>query len=427
MMAFDFPNSPAVGQKYPASPVGGQPTYTWDGEKWTTVGGTIAGKTAVWTDGSSAMTAQLTLIAPPVNPTHAVAKSYADAGDASKVSKAGDTMTGGLVINQPQYSQFLKFYDTTTGYQKYLRMGAANVLEFVNNANTNVIASLTDAGGFYVSGSFAAGYSGTTGNYYFGDPANGKYIGYDGASYHFVGAVGSGSHIFDGDLRTSRGGTDAGVVYFGSAGARYLYWDGSNWTLAGGGSLNMSASISCGNITSGSINSNGRYCRQGLGGAVSNIFNLYWTGAAMQVWIDSTNIGNMSVVSDYRTKKDVVDLPGMWDTVKALRPIKYTQADFSPPSHVSYIEEQKAKAEADAAEGKEATEVNDAPLFAADDIERWGFIAHELQDTLIESAASGVKDAPDTVQSPNPFTLIAVLTKALQEAMARIEALEALG
>jgi hypothetical protein len=29
------------------------------------------------------------------------------------------------------------------------------------------------------------------------------------------------------------------------------------------------------------------------------------------------------------------------------------------------------------------------------------------------------------VQSPNPFTLIAALTKALQEAMARIEALEA--
>jgi len=35
-MAIDFPASPSVGQKYPVSPIAGVPTYTWDGEKWTT-------------------------------------------------------------------------------------------------------------------------------------------------------------------------------------------------------------------------------------------------------------------------------------------------------------------------------------------------------------------------------------------------------
>ena len=40
-MALDFPASPSVGQKYPASPLAGIPTYTWDGEKWTTQGGSI--------------------------------------------------------------------------------------------------------------------------------------------------------------------------------------------------------------------------------------------------------------------------------------------------------------------------------------------------------------------------------------------------
>jgi hypothetical protein len=64
-------------------------------------------------------------------------------------------------------------------------------------------------------------------------------------------------------------------------------------------------------------------------------------------------------------------------------------------------------------------------LVKADNIERWGFVAHELQETLVESAASGVKDQADTIQSPNPWTVIASLTKALQEAMERIEALEA--
>jgi hypothetical protein len=65
-------------------------------------------------------------------------------------------------------------------------------------------------------------------------------------------------------------------------------------------------------------------------------------------------------------------------------------------------------------------------MFVDDANERWGFLAHELQETTIATAATGVKDSPDTIQSPNPFTLIAALTKALQEAMTRIEQLEAL-
>ena len=34
----DFPSAPGTGQKYPASVIAGIPQYTWDGEKWTTVG-----------------------------------------------------------------------------------------------------------------------------------------------------------------------------------------------------------------------------------------------------------------------------------------------------------------------------------------------------------------------------------------------------
>lgn len=39
MAALDFPTSPTVGQKYPASPVAGVPTFTWDGEKWSALTG----------------------------------------------------------------------------------------------------------------------------------------------------------------------------------------------------------------------------------------------------------------------------------------------------------------------------------------------------------------------------------------------------
>jgi hypothetical protein len=40
-MALDFPTSPTVGTKYPQPAVAGVPVYMWDGEKWTTLGGTI--------------------------------------------------------------------------------------------------------------------------------------------------------------------------------------------------------------------------------------------------------------------------------------------------------------------------------------------------------------------------------------------------
>lgn len=77
-MAIDFPSAPTVGQTYPATPVAGTPTYTWDGEKWTTIGAPLGGKTPVYTDGSNAMTAALRLSGPPVNPTDAADKAYAD-------------------------------------------------------------------------------------------------------------------------------------------------------------------------------------------------------------------------------------------------------------------------------------------------------------------------------------------------------------
>jgi hypothetical protein len=143
----------------------------------------------------------------------------------------------------------------------------------------------------------------------------------------------------------------------------------------------------------------GYRCREGTDGALyANPFNVSWnrnTNGLVELWIDSSNMGPIvNSPSDYRMKKDVTPLTTMWETVKALKPIKYTQEAFGS-------------------------------LITADDVERWGFIAHELQETMTQSAATGYKDEPDALQSPNALTIIAALTKALQEAMSRIEALEA--
>jgi prepilin-type processing-associated H-X9-DG protein len=257
---------------------------------------------------------------------------------------------------------------------------AGNVAIAASTASTSpTTGALTVAGGVGVGGTiYAGGALSVTGG----------------------GAAIGGSTIIAGDITAYRAGGTTGYHFFNSGNTKYLGYNGTNFEFVGG------------NIDGGT----GYRCRQGVpGGYSTDYFNFFYNAGPVQLWMNGGNLGNITVTSDYRIKKDVIDLPGMWDTVKALRPIKYTQAAFTPPSQVEYLAAQKA-------EGKEVAE---RPMFPADNIERWGFIAHELQQTLTPSAAAGEKDSYDTVQSLNLPVLIAALTKALQEAMARIEALEA--
>jgi hypothetical protein len=152
------------------------------------------------------------------------------------------------------------------------------------------------------------------------------------------------------------------------------------------------------NTSSNILAGTGYVGRQGPGGTTGQLNNFYWTGTALQLWIGSVNAGLLTPTSDYRAKKDVQLLGSTWEQVRALKPISFTYKDF----------------------GFDAE-----PLVVGDDIEHWGFLAHELQETLIPSAATGAKDQENLIQSPNPWTLIATLTRALQEAMERIEVLEA--
>jgi len=215
------------------------------------------------------------------------------------------------------------------------------------------------------------------------------YINQDGASLVLHGGVGSSIY----GINFQNG---ASTVSWGSIGPGGLQVAGT---------INCVGDLSCNAINSSGISAAGRKSRSGINGAFGGSWhNWFWSGT-VQAWVDTTNLGNVTLTSDYRIKKDVIDLPGMWDQVKALRPIQYTHANFNPPSH-------------DAKDG--------GYMFTADDTPCWGFIAHELQDTLLPSAATGEKDG-EHPQSPNVFPIVAALTKALQEAMARIEALEAGG
>ena len=157
--------------------------------------------------------------------------------------------------------------------------------------------------------------------------------------------------------------------------------------------------VTSGATIAGAVNSVGYASRSGTSGSFSgNTWNLFWTGSAVQVWMDTGNLGTISITSDYRIKKNVVtQTDNAVNRINALRPVSY--------------------------------EIQDVGIFKADGVVREGFIAHEIA-AVIPSAVDGDKDALTEDGSIQPQTLrldpiVAVLTKAVQELSARVAALEA--
>jgi hypothetical protein len=154
-------------------------------------------------------------------------------------------------------------------------------------------------------------------------------------------------------------------------------------TLFANGSANFASQISV----------NGINGRQGGGGTLSsNYYNFYWTGSSMQMWVDTVNLGDVNYTSDYRAKRNVTPLAdNAIDRVKQLKPVSFQWKDYEVIRESDQVLE--------------------------------GFIAHEVQE-VIPSGASGEKDKEHQLQSLRLDGIVSVLTKALQESITRIEALE---
>ena len=84
-MAFDFPNTPNLNQRWPDPPIVGQPQYKWNGSEWTAATFDPAGY--VMRSGDT-MTGLLSLSGDPTQALHAVPKQYIDA-QRQRISLAG--------------------------------------------------------------------------------------------------------------------------------------------------------------------------------------------------------------------------------------------------------------------------------------------------------------------------------------------------
>lgn len=108
-------------------------------------------------------------------------------------------------------------------------------------------------------------------------------------------------------------------------------------------------------------------CAAGAGGAHANTFNINWTGVA-SLWIDTTNVGTISLTSDHRIKQDIVSLEADYlERITRYRVVEYRLRDFGI--------------------WKESEQVFQ------------GLIAHEAQEAN-PKAATGSKDAVDAEGDP---------------------------
>mgnify|MGYP003144824891 CR=1 FL=1 len=129
--------------------------------------------------------------------------------------------------------------------------------------------------------------------------------------------------------------------------------------------------------------------------STGNLFNVWYDGATQReyFYIDNSRRGYFQYgVSDYRIKREIQDLDinGI-ERVKKLRTVSYKRANYD--------------------------------LYKASENVREGFIAHEVAEVIPDACKIPKDDA--NLQQIEFLPLIATLTKALQEAVAKIETLEA--
>jgi hypothetical protein len=202
------------------------------------------------------------------------------------VAKAGDTVTGSLTFNANNHYAFAggvgagfwlgaagpvadRFFfgsdsAAADNFRLYSVLSATNLLTVQANATPgssawSMTGTLTVAGTI-IGGDIYANRGATQGVIFLGSGGS-HYLYFDGTNYTLQGAplIVGGGGTFNGNLTLGSGGT-TGVLYFGNTGTKYLQFDGSNFTLQGGANFVQTGQLlNYGNIYCGYSGTTGSY------------------------------------------------------------------------------------------------------------------------------------------------------------------------
>lgn len=140
---------------------------------------------------------------------------------------------------------------------------------------------------------------------------------------------------------------------------------------------------------------NGYLAKTGVGGGFGgNVHNWFWSGSSLQAWVDSTNVGNVTLTSDERVKHTIDDLVVDRTAFLAIRTISYRYQNIG--------------------------------IFT-DDGEHWGFSANNLL-TCMPIAVHGTPDAVQEDGTPAPMSvedrpILAATVNQVQQLIAEVQAL----
>jgi hypothetical protein len=212
--------------------------------------------------------------------------------------------------------------------------------------------------------------------------------------FSVVGTIASYNSANDSQILMFNNGTTSTISStYGSTGSylplTFITSDTERARITDGGVF-LCGYTSPGNTVAGVIGATGYNTKAGQSGSLGgNMFNIEWTGSPI-LWIDTTNIGQIALTSDYRTKRNIeTQAQEALSRIAQLRPVTYQRANYGT-------------------------------LFQEDDEVREGFIAHELAE-VIPSAVEGEKDAENQIQSLKLDALCSVMVKAIQELKAELD------
>ena len=164
--------------------------------------------------------------------------------------------------------------------------------------------------------------------------------------------------------------------------------DGQNYIEITSSNIHLAGSQAA--LIDNGIQSNGYATRTGISGSYTgHWFNFDYSASSLWSWIDDTNLGRVSILSDYRLKERIQPFHSGRALIDELKPVSF--------------------------------EFRNVPddIFKSDNQRHIGLIAHEVAE-VIPSAVNGEKDAltvKGTIQpqSLNLVDLLAVLIAAVQE------------